>query len=325
MTRSVAIIGAGQIGFAATHAFCTEAWDVTILSRTRPAWLQFPQQWRAYDAGVDPPPRADAVLDTIAYDAADVSHYDPDCIGRLIVVSSASVYCDDQGRTLDEGPVNGYPEFAGAITEHQSTVKAGPESYSTRKVRMEECVRALFGERATILRPCAIYGQWSRHPREWWFVKRLLDGRAHIPLIFGGQSQFQTSDVGAIAATAEASASLGVGGIFNIADADAPSVREIGEAIAACLDKDVEFVGLEEVGLIGRTPWSVPRPFIVSSARAAVMTGKQSCSYADRMPLAVQWLHHHAPADWRVTFPQLAAYPWDLFDYAVEDRFFASL
>lgn len=38
-----------------------------------------------------------------------------------------------------------------------------------------------------------------------------------------------------------------------------------------------------------------------------------------------EWLADLNPADWRAAFPQLAAYPWDLFDYDAEDRFLASL
>lgn len=151
--------------------------------RSRPAWFQFGQQWRSYDNTRDPAPTADCVLDTIAFDARDVLRYDPEAVGRLIVVSSASVYCDAAGRTLDEGPVGGYPEFAGPITEDQATVAPAPATYSTRKIRMEEAATVRFGLHATILRPCAIHGPWSRHPREWWFAKRLLDNRPRIPLV----------------------------------------------------------------------------------------------------------------------------------------------
>ena len=52
----------------------------------------------------------------------------------------------------------------------------GP-GYSNSKVALEQ---ALAG-RATILRPTAFHGIGSRHPRDWWVVKRLFDGRL-IPL-----------------------------------------------------------------------------------------------------------------------------------------------
>ena len=39
--------------------------------------------------------------------------------------------------------------------------------------------------------------------------------------------------------------------------------------------------------------------------------------------LAIEWLAKQNPSDWCSAFPQLAAYPWDLFDYEAEDRFLA--
>ncbi|MFU7529606.1 hypothetical protein [Qipengyuania sp. ASV99] len=248
MARTVAIIGAGQIGVAAAYAFFGAGWDITIHSRTRPQWQEFAREWREYVAGSDPAPVADVVLDTIAFDAEDMERYDPGEVGRLVVISSASVYCDDMGRTLDEGPLKGYPEFEGKITEAQATVAPGPESYSTRKRRMENRALDLFGDRATILRPCAIYGKWSRHPREWWFVKRVLDGRGRIPLIFNGSSRFQTTDVEQIAWTAVEAARRDVGGVFNVADTDSPSVIEIGRAIADFLEREVDFISVEGTG-----------------------------------------------------------------------------
>lgn len=325
MTASVAIVGAGQIGFAAAQWFFGEGWNVTILSSSRPAWVQFARQWQPYVTGVDPAPHADVVLDTIAYDETDIAVYDPGAVGRLIVISSASVYCDDANRTLDEGPVGGYPEFAGPITEAQATVAPGPATYSTRKMRMESAACARFGERATILRPCAIHGPWSRHPREWWFVKRLLDGRRRIPLIHHGRSRFQTTDVEQIARTAQAAAANGIGGVFNIADSDCPNVLEIGEAISGFLEREVDLIPVEGTGLVGRTPWSLPGTFAVDGSKAMAMYGDNPWfPYTDHVQPALQWLCQHAPTDWRVAFPQLAGYPWDLFDYAAEDHLLAA-
>ena len=323
MACSIAIIGAGQIGYAAAIAFFTKGWDVTIHARSAPAFFEFPNHWQRYILGEDPVPDADLVLDTIAYDEEDVARYDPDRVGKLITISSASVYCDDQGRTLDEGREGGYPEFSEPISERQAIVTAGPQTYSTRKVRMEEKAHALFGSRSTILRPCAIHGRYSRHPREWWFVKRLLDRRTHIPLMHKGQSQFQTSAAQTIAEFALHAADHNLSGRFNIADSDSASVLEIGQNICAQMERDVEFVLADDGKLIGRTPWSLPHPFCVSGAKAKAHGFKGASSYAETSTM-IRWLSDHHPADWREAFPQLAVYPWDLFDYEAEDRFFAT-
>ncbi|WP_298467323.1 hypothetical protein [uncultured Erythrobacter sp.] len=326
MARSVAIIGAGQIGFAAAAAFLSDSWDVRVCARSRPDWLQAETFFQRYLLGEDPAPDADLVLDTIAFDAEDIARYSPDAVSHLIAVSSASVYCDAQGRSLDEAATNGFPEFDGPLSETQNTVAPGPETYSTRKVRMEKKARELFGDCATILRPCAIHGPHSRHPREWWFVKRILDGRQSIPLAHNGNSMFHTTSADTIASFAVHVANNKLAGVFNVCDDFPPTVLQIGETIARILEREIEFLRLEgSQGLIGRTPWSVPLPFLVSGERAG------STGFADALPYdaesddAVRWLADTPPTDWRTAFPQLAAYPWDLFDYEAEDRFFASL
>lgn len=288
-------------------------------------WLErVPGDYRQYEHGKDDPPKADIVIDTIAYDAENVVHYDPHSIGRLIVISSASVYCDDQGRTLDEAAQNGFPEFERPIAEDQPTVAPGTASYSTRKVAMERAALGRFGERATVLRPCAIYGPFSRHPREYWFVKRMVDGRHHIPLALRGASQFQTTAATWIAEVALKTAELDAGGIYNIADAGSYDVREIGQSIALHLKASPQFVLAEDYPpqSVGRTPWSVPKPFVVDGGKVEALLGYHGPDYSTRMFETVNWLVKLNPADWRAAFPQLAAYPWDLFDYEAEDRFF---
>ncbi len=323
MARSVAIIGAGQIGYAAAQAFCERGWDVTVHARSKPIWQNGVLcNFKRCVAGTKPAPSADAVVDTIAFDEDDVARYDPDYVGRYIAISSASVYCDAAGRTLDEARLNGWPEFSGAITEDQSTVLPGRATYSTRKIRMENKAGELFGDRTTILRPCAIYGEHSRHPREWWFVKRYLDGRARIPLIFDGASRFQTTNAEDIGYACVLVAEGNLGGVFNVADEDCPSVLEIGEVLSPNFEALPDFVPVSVDAGVGRTPWSVAKPFMVSGKKLVDAGFKDQVNYGAGVIAAAAWLEALNPTNWRTAFPQLAAYPWDLFDYEAEDRFF---
>ena len=322
MARSVAIVGAGQIGHAAWYCLRDEGNKATVHARSKPDWLRgFDDHFHSYLLDEHKAPETEVVFDTIAFDAKDVERYDPDRVGRLILVSSASVYCDAGGRTLDEAAQNGFPQFDGAIAETQATVPAGPETYSTRKIRMEERAIELFGDRVTILRPCAIYGPHSRHAREWWFVKRMLDGRWRIPLSCSGASQFQTTNADLIGDFVVAAVEDCLGGIYNIADATSSTVLEIGRAIAHFLEVDVRFECFEDYpeASVGRTPWSVPRPFVIDGAKAARDGRLAKVTYEVEAAEAVKWLQRCCPTDWRTAFPQLAAYPWDLFDYAAED------
>lgn len=327
MTRSVAIIGAGQIGFAAAQAFTTSGWDVRILARTRPRWHdERDTRFERYVVGEDPAPSADVVLDTIAYDEGDVARYDPHAIGRLITVSSASVYIDYGGRTLEQAAETGFPDFSDGVTEEQLTVAAGSASYSTRKVRMERAAAERFGGNTSNIRPGPIYGPWSRHPREWWFVKRIKDRRRVIPLAFEGASVFHTTNVRDISELAVFLAENDLGGSYNIADDYPPSVKEIGQTIAEIFGKRIRFYGIEGPPLsnVGRTPWSLPSPFKINCDKAYEAGFDRFSNYAEGVMEAIDWLRAQRFDDWRTAFPQLAAYPWDLFDYDAEDRFFAS-
>ncbi|WP_298304294.1 hypothetical protein [uncultured Erythrobacter sp.] len=335
MARSVAIIGAGQIGYAAGYEFAFHDWDVSICSRSKPAWQLRPgERFIEYTTGQDRAPKADLVIDTIAFDEDDIVRYDPDAVGRLITISSASVYCDDQGRTLDEAAVNGFPEFDAPVDEEQSTVPPGPQTYSTRKVRMENRALDLFGDRATVIRPCAIYGPHGKHPREWWFVKRILDGRTKIPLAFAGRSQFDTTDTQDIAKFCIEADNFAWGGVYNLASDAHESVAQIGREIAELCEAQVELKLFEgaPIGSVGRTPWSVPRSFRISSNKSCALENGQgdASGFGARygghsLSAQIKWFRRNPPADWRAAFPQLAAYPWDLFDYAAEDRFLSSL
>ena len=213
MGRNAFIIGGtGQIGRAVASRLLGEGWNVTLagrslacppadlaargargvaMDRSEPGVLS-----RAVGEG------ADLLVDTVGYDAPDARQLVDlgDRVGQIVTISSASVYRDEAGRTLDEARANGFPQLPVPITEDQPVVAPGPATYSTRKVSMERDLLDHARVPVAVLRPCAIHGPHSRHPREWWFVKRLLDCRDAIPLAYGGQSRFQTTATANIAA-----------------------------------------------------------------------------------------------------------------------------
>ena len=192
---------------------------------------------------------------------------------------------------------------------------------------MENRAVELFGDRATILRPCAIYGAYSRHPREWWFVKRLLDARTRIPLAVQGESRFQTTNAELIGDFVVGIVEHNLGGIYNLCDATCPSILEIGQSIARLMGLETQLIPVEGYppNFVGRTPWSIPKPFIIDGSKAASDAQLARVTYPIEAEDTVKWLAHLNPNNWGSAFPQLAAYPWDLFDYEAEDRFLASL
>lgn len=245
-----------------------------------------------------------------------------------MVISSVSVYRDALGRTLDEAAQTGFPELPDPIPETQPTVEPGPTTYSTRKIALERHLLDHVAPPVTILRPCAIHGEGSRSPREWWFVKRMLDRRPAIPIAFRGRSRFHTTSVANIAALTCVVADAPGRRILNIADPTAPSVAEIGATIARHLGYPGRIVPVDEPGAtptIGRSPWSIPLPFVVDCRAAEALGYAPATTYADAVKHTCDWLVATAgDGDWKDRFPRLASYPREHFDYAAEDAWFAA-
>lgn len=326
MPRAVIVGGTGQIGLATGRRLAGEAWDVTVVSRRA---TTLPDGCRHVEADARDADRLSAVigsdtdvlLSCVAFDTVDAEYLAQAGreAGRIVVISSASVYRDAEGRTLDEASENGFPAFPLPLTEESPTVAPGPDTYSTRKVAMEKALLAEASCQVTILRPCAIHGPNSKHAREWWFVKRFLDRRSAIPLAYRGQSRFQTTSVAAIADAILRAEAGDLPVIANVSDADSPTVAEIGQAIMDVMNVRAELIGLPDAPTypptLGATPWSIPRPMVCSAA------AKAELPYGQSVEPAVRWLVDAIRSEnWRGCLTQLAAYPNDHFDYQADKR-----
>src|SRR6266436_3739902 len=336
MSRDAFIVGGtGQIGRAVAGDLLEHGWRVIVAHRgIRP----LPSDLIKRGAKIvifdrDTPGElartlssgADALIDTIAFhpdharQLIEVQHN----VGTFVVISSSSVYRDALCKTLDEASQNGFPDLPVPIPQTQPTVDPGPATYSTRKIALERTLLADAVTPVTILRPGAIHGPGSRAPREWWFVKRILDGRNVIPLAYRGTSRFHTTSVANIAALTRAVVEAPANRVLNIADPSAPSVAEIAASIGQHMGykgQIVEVPGKDYPAPLGRTPWSVPRPFILDVRAAGELGYSPATTYADAVKLTCNWLVETASeGDWRERFPAIARPP-EPFDYAAEDR-----
>lgn len=271
---------------------------------------------------------ADALIDCVAFTAEHGGQLLElqQAVGAFVVVSSASVYVDAHGRTLDEAGQTGFPDFGGPLSEIDTTVAPGPETYSTRKVALERTM--LDGARVpvTVLRPCAIHGPGSTHAREWWFLKRALDGRRRVPVAYDGLSRFHTTATVNMAEVCRLALEQPESRVLNVGDPDPPTVRQIGENIAATVGHEWELIGLPGAprGSVGTTPWSIPRPMLVSMAASEALGYRPVTSHADAMPMLCAALQDAVGGGrWEAAFPALAAYSFPLFDYPAEDAWFA--
>ncbi len=159
---------------------------------------------------------ADGVVDTIAYKSAHARQLLACArdVGALAVVSSVAVYADDRGHSMDRPE----PMFPVPVTESQTLVAADDMTYGGGKVGLENVLLDAGKLPVTALRPAAVCGPGSRHLREWWLIKRVLDGRTILPLKDGGRSRFHPSSMCNIAALAMHSLGLTSSQVLNAAD-----------------------------------------------------------------------------------------------------------
>jgi nucleoside-diphosphate-sugar epimerase len=262
---------------------------------------------------------ADAVIDTIAYTAEHARQWLEleTGIGSLTVISSVSVYCDAEGRTMDQAQGRGFPAFPVPIAEDQPTIAPGPDTYPSRKAALERVLLDHARCPVALLRPGAIHGEGSRQPREWWFIKRILDGRRRVPLAFGGEPRFHTCAAANIAALCRLTAEQRASGAFNIVDPTALPARQIGEAIAAAYGIDLQIVPLPGApqGLAGQHPWCIPADMVMDMARAHGIGYRPAVDYADTIGTVCR----SAEAMVRTGIDLPAYLGPEFFDYARED------
>jgi nucleoside-diphosphate-sugar epimerase len=323
MRRAVLVGGTGMIGRAAARALATDGWEVVAVSRagTLPEGLaelgveavaadreEDAQLQAAIGAG------ADVLLDTVAFTREHGEQLNAlaGLVGSLVVISSASVYADDEGRALDgEGEL---PELPVPILETQRTAEPGAATYSTRKAELEQTLLA--GPLpSTLLRACAIHGPGAKMPREVFFVKRAVDGRRKVALAWQGESRFHTTSVPNLAELIRLAADKPGDRALNAGDPDPPSTLEICRAIGDALDHEFEPVLL--AGDEYDNPWGLERPFVVSMAEAERELGyRPVTTYPEAVRETCTWLVGEIKrgCDWDGTYLE------GMLDYAAEDE-----
>ncbi|MER6120056.1 NAD-dependent epimerase/dehydratase family protein [Streptomyces sp. NPDC001743] len=332
------VLGAtGQIGRATVRSLVEDGWEVTAASRggDRDGSWDGGVRTVALDRDEDGALAAalgdgcDVLVDMVAYGEGHARQLTAlaDRIGSAVVVSSGAVYEDDRGRSFDtHDDPDGAPRYPVPLPETQATVAPGGATYATRKIRLERDLLAA-GDAlpVTLLRAGAVHGPHCRSPRELYFVKRALDGRARRVLAYGGTSRFHPVHAANVAELIRLAARKPGSRVLNAADPQAPTVAEIGEAVDAVLGRSTRTVlmpGPATPEGVGETPWTSPHPIVYDMSAAERELGYRAVTgYAESLPETVEWIVGRlADRDWADAYPaMLRAYGARLFDYAAED------
>lgn len=340
MKTAFVLGGSGFVGRHAARLLADERWDVTIASRgitavpDEVAHLRHVVVDRSEDEslGAALAEGVDVLVDVIAYEPRDAQQIIDlsDRVGSVVAISTASVYADDAGHTMDEAKdEETAPRMPVPILETQRRTEAGNATYSTKKVAIEDMFLDQDDIPVTVIRPCAIYGPGDALCREWFFVKRALDGRPFVLLADEGESVFHTTSVHNLAEMVRLAAEQHVHGTFNCGDPDPPNVREIAESIRKVVGHEWKEVLLpREVSRdwAVRNPWGGFFPWIVSMDKAHEQLGYAPVtSYQAAIGEAVEWIVSATrERDWKDVLSQGADYLDGKFDYEAEDAFVQS-
>ena len=319
--RAFLLGGSGQTGRALIPRLQQRGWEVVVASRGErelPAGVEHVTVDRgaagALEAAVGD--GADVLVDFAAFEPEHAEQLLAlrDRVGSLVVLSSAAVYFPEDEADFARLPV--------PIAERTETVAPGPSGYATKKRAIELALLEQDALPATVIRAGAIHGPWSTWAREWYFVKRVLDGRRAIVLAYRGASRFHPISVHNLAELIWLAAERPGRRVLNAGDPEPPTVVEIGRAIATNLEHDwAEILIDDPVGNVGETVWSTLYPVVLDMTEAEFELGyRPVTTYERALPETVVWLVEATRGrDWREVLPTTAKIMEGSFDYAAED------
>ena len=341
MAKTALIIGGtGQIGVATAGRLTRDGWAVTVAHRGNHS-LALPTD--AADIRLDRSDSAallaaargnDLVLDTVAYDtthAEQLAQLAGD-VGSLVVISTGSVYLGQNGGYFDIATDDDFPTYPVPLRETDPIVDNAEQTYAPMKAAMERRLLAADDLPVSILRPGAIHGPHSPVLREWFFIKRVLDGRRRVVLARDGASRFSTSSTANIAELVELCAEQPGRRVLNAVDEDGLSAAEIGRAVFTAMGHEAKiltFAGPPQ-GELGSNPWGIAQPMLLSMAAArAQLDYIPAVSYVEGLADDILWVTDAVAAaerrgeSWEELFPSIVArYGSDgWFPYSAEDAF----
>mgnify|MGYP002400305905 CR=1 FL=1 len=268
---------------------------------------------------------ADLLIDALCFTAADARQLIPllHDVTSAVMLSSKAVYVDREGRHSNSAST---PHFTFPIREDHPTMRPSNADYTSRegyganKVAAEQ---ALLDSSlpVTVIRASKFHGEGAARPREWMFVKRVLDRRPAVFLTHRGAGTDHTTAAVNTAALIERIAAVPGQRVLNSADPDSPSGLEIARTIAGYLDHawDEILLNADAEPDLGQHPWDARPPIILDTSASLDLGYVPIGSYAQTVPAELDWLVDAARAGRAPTTDDPFFAP--LLDYAAEDRY----
>ena len=176
----------------------------------------------------------------------------------------------------------------------------------------------------TIVRYTMVYGPYSYIPFEWYFVRRILDGRRSLVLESDGltvpQRGYSVNLAKAVVLALDRDESGGQ--VFNAGDEQALAVRGIADVIADALGHEWEIVPAPAAHSPCRNPFTARQNTLFDTSKARSLLG-----YRDEVPVAEAtartaiWLRDHPV---RAGSQEEASLGPKAFDYGAEDAAIAA-
>lgn len=214
-------------------------------------------------------------------------------------------------------------------TSEDEPFEASPgDRFSEKAVSAERLVMqndrdGVYG--AIMLRFPRIYGPRQPVPREWCIIRRLLDGRREILVPDGGllvESRVYAENAATHVLAAANAVHEVSGQVFNVADAEALTLRHWIHVVANSLDREVDLVSVPLESAALTFPYS-KGPFTMGHKVLSTEKARRLLGVSGLVP-AAQGLER--TVKWYVSNPvsEGSGFLNDAFDYDAEDRLIAA-
>ncbi len=328
--RILVVGGTGPSGTPIVRRLVEHGHDVTILHRGTHERPETPREVVHVHADPFDETSFTAALGEPGWDTV-VAMY-----GRLRMVAAAT-----RGRCAHFVSVGGVPAYRGwtdawlhdppglpvPVREDAPLVDdPALDDKGYRIVRTEQAVFAAHPQAAHFRYPY-LYGPYQPAPREWCVVRRILDGRRRIVVADEGLTLHHhcyTENCAAAVVAGIEQPARSAGAIFNVADEEVLTVRQVIELCAAELAADLEIVSMPyDLALPARPMLAQPLPThrVLDIALVRDRLGHRDVVPArEAVRRTARWLAEHPPERGGIEERVLT----DPFDYAAEDALIES-